>query len=64
MNILLISIDSLRIDYVLYQFADTHTRFDALTRDFCFYNGLFSASTATRPVIHLYLQVYIHLSTA
>ena len=51
MNLLLISIDSLRIDYVSRTNPQIHTpRFDALTRDFCFYNGLFSASTATRPV--------------
>ena len=51
MNILLISIDSLRIDYVSRTNPQIHTpRFDARTRDFCFYNGLFSASTATRPV--------------
>lgn len=51
MNILLISIDSLRLDYV----SQTNPRintpaFDKLTRGFCFYKGLFSASTATRPV--------------
>ncbi len=51
MNVLLVSIDSLRLDYV----SQTNPRiktpaFDALTRDFCFYQGLFSASTATRPV--------------
>ncbi len=51
MNILLISIDSLRIDYVPQTNAEIRSpRFDSLTRNFCFYSGLFSASTATRPV--------------
>jgi arylsulfatase A-like enzyme len=51
MNLLLISIDSLRLDYVSRTNPAIQTpRFDALTRSFCFYNGLFSASTATRPV--------------
>ena len=51
MNILLISIDSLRIDYVSQTNTEIRSpRFDSLTRKFCFYSGLFSASTATRPV--------------
>lgn len=51
MNILLVSIDSLRLDYVSQTNPSINTPvFDALTRDFCFYKGLFSASTATRPV--------------
>lgn len=51
MNLLLISIDSLRLDSVSRTGSAVHTpRFDALTRDFCFYRGLFSNSTATRPV--------------
>ncbi|MGY8825512.1 MAG: sulfatase-like hydrolase/transferase [Candidatus Latescibacterota bacterium] len=51
MNLLLISIDSLRLDYVSQTNSQIQTpAFNALTRDFCFYKGLFSASTATRPV--------------
>lgn len=51
MHCLLVSIDSLRLDCVSRTNPLISTpRFDNLTRDFCFYDGLFSASTATRPV--------------
>ncbi len=51
MHCLLVSIDSLRLDFVSRTNSQIKTpRFDELTRDFCFYEGLFSASTATRPV--------------
>ncbi len=51
MHCLIVSIDSLRLDYVSPTNRHIKTpRFDDLTRDFCFYSGLFSASTATRPV--------------
>ena len=51
MNLLLISIDSLRLDFV----SRTNPRiktpyFDDLTRDFCFFERFFSTSSATRPV--------------
>ena len=51
MNLLLISIDSLRLDFV--SRTNQHIRtpyFDKLTHKFCFYPGLFSTASATRPV--------------
>jgi len=51
MNLLLISIDSLRLDFVSRTSTQIHTpRFDALTRDFAFSERCFSVSSATRPV--------------
>ena len=51
MNLLLISIDSLRFDYVSRTNAAVATpRFDALTEHFNFYPHCFSVSSATRPV--------------
>jgi hypothetical protein len=51
MNLLLISIDSLRLDFVSRTGTRVCTpRFDALTRDFAFSTRLFSTSSATRPV--------------
>jgi membrane-anchored protein YejM (alkaline phosphatase superfamily) len=51
MNLLLISIDSLRLDFVSRTGLRVSTpRFDASTRDFGFYDRLFSVSSATRPV--------------
>ena len=51
MNLLLISIDSLRLDFV----SRTNPRiktpyFDDLIRNFCFFERFFSTSSATRPV--------------
>ncbi len=51
MNLLLISIDSLRLDFVGRTNPIIHTpRFDHLTRHYCFYERFFSVSSATRPV--------------
>lgn len=51
MNLLLVSIDSLRLDFVSRLNPGIHTpHFDALSRDFCFFSRLFSTSSATRPV--------------
>jgi|APSaa5957512622_1039677.scaffolds.fasta_scaffold08458_6 arylsulfatase A-like enzyme len=51
MNLLLISIDSLRLDFVSRMGGRVSTpRFDAATRNFGFYDRLFSVSSATRPV--------------
>ena len=51
MNLLLISIDSLRLDHVSRTNPRIHTpRFDQLVRDFRFCERLFSVSSATRPV--------------
>jgi membrane-anchored protein YejM (alkaline phosphatase superfamily) len=51
MNLLLISVDSLRLDYVS-RFADQvkTPRFDRASSGFGFHPGCFSVSTATRPV--------------
>lgn len=51
MNLLLISIDSLRLDFVSRTGRRVSTpNFDASTRGFGFYDRLFSVSSATRPV--------------
>ena len=51
MNLLLISIDSLRLDYVSHTNASLQTpRFDELARQLHFFDRLFSPSSATRPV--------------
>jgi len=51
MNLLLISIDSLRLDYVSrINRRVTTPRFDTLSRPLGFYDRLFSVSSATRPV--------------
>ena len=51
MNLLLISIDSLRLDFVSRTNAQIRTpRFDRLSRGFRFVERCFSPSTATRPV--------------
>ncbi len=51
MDLLLISIDSLRLDYVWQTNSSIRTpRFAQLTRNFRFYEQLFSVSSATRPV--------------
>ena len=51
MNLLLLSIDSLRFDFVSRTNPQIRTpRFDALSRDFAFSPRCFSVSTATRPV--------------
>lgn len=51
MNLLLISVDSLRLDFAPGVSAAVHTpRFSALTRDFQICQHCFSVSSATRPV--------------
>ncbi len=51
MNLLLISIDSLRLDFVPATNPHIQTpRFDRISRDICFVERCFSPSTATRPV--------------
>lgn len=51
MNLLLVSIDSLRFDFVSRTNPAIHTpRFDALSRSFSFSDQCFSVSSATRPV--------------
>ena len=51
MNLLLISVDSLRLDFAPGVSAAVHTpRFSALTRDFRISQHCFSVSSATRPV--------------
>ena len=51
MNLLLISIDSLRLDFVSITNRQIQTPFfDDLTNKFCFYSKLFSTASATRPV--------------
>ena len=51
MNLLLVSIDSLRLDYVSRTRSRVSTpRFDAQVRDFGFSERCFSVSSATRPV--------------
>ncbi|MEE3235215.1 MAG: sulfatase-like hydrolase/transferase [Candidatus Latescibacterota bacterium] len=51
MNLLLISIDSLRLDFVSKTNREIQTpNFDNLTQKFCFYTKLFSPASATRPV--------------
>ncbi|MDE2813734.1 MAG: sulfatase-like hydrolase/transferase [Gemmatimonadota bacterium] len=51
MNLLLISVDSLRLDFAPGVSAAVHTpRFSALTRDFHLCQHCFSVSSATRPV--------------
>ena len=51
LNLLLISIDSLRLDCVGRTNPKIRTpRFDLLTRHYCFYERFFSVSSATRPV--------------
>ncbi len=51
MNLLLVSVDSLRLDSVSRTNPLIHTpHFDRLSQDFCFYDRFFSASSATRPV--------------
>ena len=51
MNLLLISVDSLRLDFAPGVSATVHTpRFSALTRDFRICQHCFSVSSATRPV--------------
>ena len=51
LNLLLISIDSLRLDYVGRTNPKIRTpRFDHLTRHYRFYERFFSVSSATRPV--------------
>ena len=51
LNLLLISIDSLRLDYVGRTNPEIRTpRFDLMTRHYCFYERFFSVSSATRPV--------------
>lgn len=50
MNFLLISVDSLRLDFVARVNPQLHTpRFDRISRDFRFCGGCFSVSSATRP---------------
>ncbi len=51
LNLLFLSIDSLRLDFVSRANAQIRTpRFDALARDFYFCDRCFSVSSATRPV--------------
>ena len=51
MNLLLISIDSLRLDFVSRTNSQIKTPyFDDLTKGFCFHSKLFSTASATRPV--------------
>ena len=51
LNLLLISVDSLRFDFVSRTNPQIHTPyFDALSRSFCFSGRCFSVSSATRPV--------------
>ena len=55
MNLLLISLDSLRLDYVSRTHPGVHTpRFDAAIADFLFADRCYSVASATRPV-HLSL---------
>ena len=51
MNLLLVSVDSLRLDSVSRTNTRIRTpRFDRCADEFCFYDRLFSVSSATRPV--------------
>jgi membrane-anchored protein YejM (alkaline phosphatase superfamily) len=51
MNLLLVSVDSLRLDSVSRTNPRLHTpQFDRFADEFCFYDRLFSVSSATRPV--------------
>ena len=51
MNLLLVSLDSVRLDHVSRRGGAVHTpRFDAVTAGFCFADRCFSVASATRPV--------------
>ena len=59
-NLLLLSIDSLRLDWVSRTNAAVRTpRFDRVARDFAFSDRCFSASSATRPV-HMSLMTGLY----